>query len=109
MRKEGKELYDSIIDYLEATNRLETTDKAIIHELSTYHQIWHDNAKLVEKNKAVQVFDGGASNINGYMVAMLKCSQMTEKLYHKLGIYEIMKNKLLQYGKMSKEVLSRVK
>ena len=109
LKKEGKQIYNSLVEYLENTNRFETADQFIIEELATYYQIWHDNKKEISKHGAVQVFEGGSSNINGYFVAMLKAGQMIEKLCHKLGIYEIMKNKLLQYGKMSKEVLSRVK
>ncbi len=74
-----------------------------------YYQVWFDSAKVVKKNGAVQEYESGASNVSGYFVAMNKSSQNIEKICHKLGIYEIMKNKLLQYGKMSKEVLSRVK
>ena len=107
--KEGQEIYDSFIDYLQNTNRLETADTYIIYELATYHQIWIDNKKKVDSIGSVQEYDSGASNVNGYFVAMNKCSQLMEKIYHKLGIYEIMKSKLLQYGKMSSEVMSRIK
>ena len=74
-----------------------------------YYQIWFDNAKVISKDGAVQEYESGASNVSGYFVAMNKSSQNIEKICSKLGIYEIMKTKLLQYGKMSSEVLSRVK
>ena len=109
LRKEGKEIYDSIIDYLKNSNRLETADEFIINELAAYYQIWFDCWKIVQKEGAVQKYENKTSNISGYFVAMNKSSQNIEKICHKLGIYEIMKNKLLQYGKMSSEVLSRVK
>ena len=109
LKKEGQEIYDSFVDYLHDTNRLEIADTYILYELATYHQIWIDNERMVRKLGSVQEYDSGASNVNGYFVAMNKCSQIIEKIYHKLGVYEIMKGKLLQYGKMSNEVLSRVK
>lgn len=110
LKKEGKEIYDSIIDYLKNTNRLETADEYIIQELAMYYQIWFDSAKVVKEKGAVQTYkNGGYSNVSGYFVAMNKSSQNIEKICHKLGIYEIMKAKLLQYGKMSNEVMSRVK
>lgn len=110
LKKEGKEIYDSIIDYLRSSNRLETADEFIITELAMYYQIWFDAAKVVRKDGAVQTYKkGGYSNVSGYFVAMNKSSQNIEKICHKLGIYEIMKTKLLQYGKMSSEVLKRVK
>ena len=108
-KKEGKEIYDSITNYLIDTNRLETADEFIIKELAMYYQIWFDSAKEVRKDGAVQKFKTGASNISGHFVAMNKSSQIIEKICHKLGIYDIMKGKLHQYGKMSSEVLSRVK
>ena len=109
LKKEGKEIYESIIDYIKNSNRLETADEFIIMELAMYYQVWYDSARVVRKNGAVQEYSSGASNVSGYFVAMNKSSQNIEKICHKLGIYEIMKNKLLQYGKMSNEVLSRVK
>ena len=109
LKKEGKEIYQSIIEYLENTNRLETADEYVIQELAMYYQVWFDAAKVVSKKGAVQEYKTGSSNVSGYFVAMNKSSQIIEKICHKLGIYEIMKNKLLQYGKMSNEVLSRVK
>ena len=109
LKKEGKEIYNSIIDYLKSSNRLEVADEFIIQELAVYYQIWYDSARTVKKEGAVQVFDGGSSNVTGHFVAMNKSSQNIEKICHKLGIYEIIKSKMLQYGKMSSEVMSRVK
>ena len=109
LKKEGKEIYNSIIDYLKTSNRLETADEFIIQELAMYYQIWFDAAKVVKTKGAVQEYKTGSSNVSGYFVAMNKSSQNIEKICHKLGIYEIMKSKLLQYGKMSSEVMSRVK
>ena len=110
LKKEGKEIQSSLIDYLKSANRLEVADEFIIQELAMYYQIWFDAAKVVSKDGAVQTYKkGGYSNVSGYFVAMNKSSQNIEKICHKLGIYEIMKNKLLQYGKMSKEIMSRVK
>jgi P27 family predicted phage terminase small subunit len=100
-KKEGKEIYESIIDYLRNSNRLEVADEFIIQELAMYYQVWFDSAKEVKKNGAVQVYKTGHSNVSGHFVAMNKSSQNIEKICHKLGIYEIMKSKLLQYGKMS--------
>jgi len=109
LKKEGKEIYESIIEYLKNSNRLETADEFIIMELAMYYQIWFDSAKVVNELGAVQTYKTGHSNVTGHFVAMNKSSQNIEKICHKLGIYEIMKSKLLQYGKMSNEVLSRVK
>ena len=110
LKKEGKEIYESITNYLRNNNRLETADEYILTELAMYYQIWFDAAYEVRKQGAVQKYkNGGYTNVSGYFVAMNKSSQNIEKICHKLGIYEIMKNKLLQYGKMSSEVLSRVK
>jgi hypothetical protein len=52
---------------------------------------------------------GKAGKLCVYCREMNKAMDYVMNLSYKLGIYEIMKNKLLQYGKMSKEVLSRVK
>ena len=109
LNEEGQKIYDNIINYLEANSKVEVLDTYVIQELAMYYQIWLEAAKTVKENGAVQEYSSGASNVSGYFVAMNKASQNIEKICHKLGIYEIMKGKLLQYGKMTSDVMSRVK
>lgn len=100
LKEEGKKIQKSIIDYLKSNGKLEVMDEYIIQELAMYYQIWHDAAKEVRKSGAVQVYKTGASNVSGFFVAMNKSSQNIEKICHKLGIYEIIKEKLHSYGKI---------
>ena len=44
LKKEGKKIYDSLIDYLKSANRIEVADEFIIMELDMYYKIWYDAA-----------------------------------------------------------------
>ncbi len=109
LNEKGQEVYNSIIDYLEANSKVEVLDTFIIQELAMYYQIWYEAADVVRKDGAVQTYQTGASNVSGFFVAMNKSSQNIEKICSKLGIYEIMKKKLLEYGRMTTQVKSRTK
>jgi len=94
---------------LENTNRKVKVDEFTFQMLAIQIHVFLENRDTILKEGSVQKYKTGHSNISGYYNAMNKAMDYIMNLSYKLGIYEIMKNKLLQYGKMSNEVLSRVK
>lgn len=104
LKKEGLEIYNNLIEYLEKNGTCEKVDTFVITELSMYWQIFFHAAKKISDNKdsAVQVYDNKSSNISGWFTAMNQASKNIQSLSLKLGIYEIIKHKLHNYGKMSK-------
>jgi len=103
LNKQAEELKKSIIDYLVKHRSIDTIDRQQIDYLITYTHLFYEQQERVIKNGAVQVFKNGSSNISGDMVVMNKAFEYVEKLSKNLGIYEIMKGKLHEYGNITDE------
>ena len=102
LNKQAQELRDSIIGYLDKNGKADTVELQQIDYLVTYTHIFYEQQKKVLNDGIVQVYKNGASNISGDMVAMNKAFEYVEKQSRGLGIHEIMKTKLMGYGKYSK-------
>ena len=102
LKKEGKQIYDDLTDYMKNQGTLECVDDFTIEMLSTYVQIFFERQiEVLKPDGAVQVYQNRSSNISGNMVAMNKAMDYIITISQKIGIYDIMKDKLRQYGKIT--------
>lgn len=105
---DANKIYKYLKDYLKNNSTCEDVDEFILFELTAYIQTFLESWKKVQEHGPVQTFKNNASNVSGYFTAMNQSSGNIQRLCTRLGIYEIMKNKFLQLGKMTSEVKKRV-
>jgi len=103
MKKRESEIFNNLVDYLKRHSTFEKVDEFVLIELSAYWQIFFDAKEMVENEGAVQTFQNKTSNVSGWFTAMNQASKNIQALSHKLGIYEIIKHKLHNYGKLTKD------
>ena len=100
LKRRGKKIYQDLIDYLkDHGGGAQEVDEFVISELAFYCEQFMLAAEMVNKEGAVQVYKSKATALSGYSNACTKFSSEIRSLSHKLGIYEIMKKKLHEYGK----------
>lgn len=110
MNKTAKLIQKDLFDYLEANGKKDKVDEMAINQLCDYLHVYYENRELVmEPGGSVQVFQSGATNVSGVFVAMNKAMDYIISMSYKMGIYEIMKAKLMAYGKMTVEANERIK
>lgn len=109
LKKEGREIYNNLSSYLKSHKKFEMLDDYTITELAMYFQIFFDSARVVEKQGAIQVFKGGATNVSGEFTAMIRASKNIRDICTRTGIYEMMKSKFREYGQLTDHVMTRVK
>lgn len=104
MNSQANEIKKDLLDYLNRHSREEKIDELIVEQLATYIHVFYEMQKeVLKKGGAVQVYKTGASNVSGNFVAMNKAMDYIINLSYKVGIYEIVKSKLHQYGKITEE------
>ncbi len=103
LKNEGKQIFEEFKKYLKMHSTFEMSDEFNLTELSMYFQIFYEAGRKLEKQDLVTVYPNGQAGVNPYYRVMIDASKQIRSLALKIGIYDIMKVKLGQYGKVTAE------
>lgn len=109
MNKRALDIKKDLTEYLKRHSKEEKIDLLVVDQLATYIHIFFELQEEVMQGGAVQVYESGASAPSGNFTSMNKAMDYIEKLSYKVGIYEIIKSKLMSYGKITDGVKKRTK
>jgi phage terminase small subunit len=97
-------LFEELKNSIQKDANFTKVDDILILELSTYVEVFEDARNQIKKaGSAIQVFKNGTSNVSGAFTAMDKASKHIRDIAFKMGIYDQIKKKLHNYGKVTKD------
>ncbi|MCH8171545.1 MAG: hypothetical protein IIB07_10530 [Bacteroidetes bacterium] len=108
LKNEGKKIFDEFKGYLERHSTFEMSDEFNLTELAMYFQIFYEASRILSVQDLVVVYPNKQMGVNPHYKVMIDASKQIRSLALKMGIYDVMKDKLRQYGKIttkSKEFL----
>ena len=103
LKNEGKKIFNEFKSYLERHSTFEMSDEFNLTELAMYFQIFYEASRKLSKEGLIITYPNKLFGINPYFKVITGASKQIRGLALKLGIYEILKDKLRQYGKITKK------
>jgi phage terminase small subunit len=108
--KPGKNIYNDIKTYLEESEQgFKDAESHLLVELEMYFSIFFDAKEYIEKNGYVDKNQNGIKFLNPQIKAADMSSKHIGRILTRIGLYDIMKKKLVGFGKFQQEQESRVK
>lgn len=102
LKNEGKKIFNEFKSYLERHSTFELSDELNLTELAMYFQIFYEASRKLSKEGLIIVYPNKLFGINPYLKIIISASKQIRGLSLKLGIYDVLKDKMRQYGKITK-------
>ena len=101
LKNEGKKIFNEFKSYLERHSTFELSDELNLTELAMYFQIFFEAGRKLSEEGLIITYPNKLFGINPYFKVITGASRQIRGLALKLGIYEILRDKLRQHGKIT--------
>ena len=106
----GEQIYNSLKSYLEGKKEgYEKADSHTLQELAFYFNVLYDAKEHIMKYGYTDQNQNNIKYLNPQFKAIDRASKHIRDICTRIGIYEIMKNKLIGYGRTTETVRKRTR